>query len=173
MYSDPEAWDAILGWAADISATFLRAQIDAGASVVQLFDSWAGALSLSDYLRYVEPYSARVLASVADVPRIHFGVAAGELLVAMRDAGADVVGVDHRIPLDVANARLGGATPLQGNIDPAMLFTPWETLRAHVDDVLERGRRAPAHILNLGHGVPPSTDADVLTRLVAYVHGDA
>lgn len=173
MYANPGAWDAILSWAADISATFLRAQIDAGASVIQLFDSWAGALSLSDYLRFVEPYSARVLASVTDVPRIHFGVAAGELLVAMRDAGADVMGVDHRIPLDVANARLGGTTPLQGNIDPAMLFTPWETLRAHIDDVLQRGRSAPAHILNLGHGVPPSTDPDVLTRLVAYVHGDA
>jgi uroporphyrinogen decarboxylase len=174
MYSDPDTWDAILSWAADVSATFLRTQILSGASVVQLFDSWAGALSLADYIAYVQPYSARVLASVADldVPRIHFGVATGELLVAMREAGADVMGVDHRIPLDVANVRLGGTTPLQGNIDPAMLFTPWAVLRAHVDDCINRGKSAPAHILNLGHGVPPSTDPEVLTRLVAYVHGD-
>jgi uroporphyrinogen decarboxylase len=174
MYSDPDTWDAILSWAADASATFLRTQILSGASVVQLFDSWAGALSLADYIAYVQPYSARVLAAVADldVPRIHFGVATGELLVAMREAGADVMGVDHRIPLDVANVRLGGTTPLQGNIDPAMLFTPWPVLRAHVDDCINRGKSAPAHILNLGHGVPPSTDPEVLTRLVAYVHGD-
>jgi len=174
MYSDPDTWDAILSWAADVSATFLRTQILSGASVVQLFDSWAGALSLADYIAYVQPYSARVLNAVADldVPRIHFGVATGELLVAMREAGADVMGVDHRIPLDVANARLGGTTPLQGNIDPAMLFTPWPVLRAHIDDCITRGKSAPAHILNLGHGVPPSTDPEVLTRLVAYVHGD-
>ena len=174
MYSDPDTWDAILSWAAEVSATFLRTQILSGASVVQLFDSWAGALSLADYIAYVQPYSARVLDAVADldVPRIHFGVATGELLVAMREAGADVMGVDHRIPLDVANARLGGTTPLQGNIDPAMLFTPWPVLRAYVDDCIDRGKSAPAHILNLGHGVPPSADPEVLTRLVAYVHGE-
>lgn len=173
MYSDPAAWDAVLGWAADASATFLRTQVLAGASVVQLFDSWAGALSREDYVRYVAPYSQRVLESIADlgVPRIHFGVATGELLTAMRDIGADVMGVDHRLPLDVANERLGGRTPLQGNIDPAMLFTPWEVLAQHVDLVVERGRSAPAHILNLGHGVPPSTDPEVLTRIVAHAHG--
>lgn len=174
MYAQPETWDAVMSWAASASATFLREQILAGASVVQLFDSWAGALSLGDYVRYVQPYSARVLEAVADfgVPRIHFGVATGELLGAMHAAGADVMGVDHRLPLDEASRRLEGDVPLQGNIDPAMLFTPWETLSAHVDDVVARGRSAPAHILNLGHGVPPSTDPDVLTRIVARAHGE-
>ena len=175
MHADPEAWDALMAWAADVTGAFLRAQVEAGASAAQLFDSWAGALSLADYTARVAPASARALAAIRDldVPVIHFGTGTGELLAAMRDVGADVVGVDHRVPLDEASRRLGHRTPVQGNIDPALLFAPWPVLEAHVRDVLARGRSAPAHVLNLGHGVPPETDSDVLTRIVALAHEGA
>ena len=174
MHSEPETWQTLMDWAADVTGQFLRAQVLAGASAAQLFDSWAGSLSLADYQAYVAPASRRALSHVADldVPVIHFGTGTGELLAAMRDVGADVVGVDHRIPLDEANRRLGGSTPLQGNVDPALLSAPWPVLEAHVLDVLRRGAEAPAHVLNLGHGVPPSTDPDVLTRVVALAHGE-
>ncbi len=172
MHSDPETWHALAGWVALVTGQFLRAQVLAGASAVQLFDSWAGGLSLPDYTRFVAPHSARVLSAVADprVPRVHFGVGTGELLAAMRDTGADVMGIDHRVPLDVANGRLGGATPLQGNIDPALLFAGTTALHAQAADVIRRGAAAPGHVVNLGHGVPPDTDPDVLTRLVDFVH---
>ncbi len=174
MHADPAAWEALMAWAADVTGTFLREQVLAGASAAQLFDSWAGVLSLADYERHVAPWSARALAHVGDldVPVVHFGVGTGELLGAMRDVGADVVGVDHRVPLDEAVRRLGGSTPVQGNVDPALLFAPWSVLAAHVADVVDRGRTAPGHVLNLGHGVPPDTDPDVLTRVVALAHGD-
>lgn len=172
MHADPESWRRLMRWAADISADFVRTQVRAGARAAQLFDSWAGALSLDDYASHAAPFSARTLAQVRSlgVPVVHFGTGTGELLGAMRDAGADVVGVDYRIPLDEASRRLGGTTVLQGNIDPALLDAPWDVLEAHVRDVVERGRSAPAHVVNLGHGVPPGTDPDVLTRLVALVH---
>src|SRR5664279_2377522 len=172
MHADPHTWNALASWVAGITSAFLRAQVLAGASALQLFDSWAGALSLADYQEFVAPHSARVLASVADlgVPRVHFGVGTGELLVAMRDAGADVMGIDHRVGLDVANARLGGTTPLQGNIDAALLFAGREALHARAADVIRRGAAAPGHVVNLGHGVPPDTDPDVLTELVEFVH---
>ena len=172
MHADPQTWHALASWVADITVAFLRAQVLAGASALQLFDSWAGALSPADYRTYVAPHSSRVLASVADlgVPRVHFGVGTGELLVEMRDAGADVMGIDHRVGLDVANARLGGSTPLQGNIDAALLFAGREALHAHAADVIRRGAAAPGHVVNLGHGVPPDTDPDVLTALVEFVH---
>ncbi|UZN03167.1 uroporphyrinogen decarboxylase [Cellulomonas sp. S1-8] len=172
MHADPEAWAALMDWTADITGAFLAAQVTAGASAGQLFDSWAGALSLADYAAHCAPASARVLAHVRamGVRTVHFGVATGELLVAMRDAGADVMGVDYRLPLDVASARLGGATPLQGNVDPALLAAPWDVLEAHVRDVVRRGEAAPGHVVNLGHGVPPETDPAVLTRLVQLVH---
>ena len=105
-----------------------------------------------------------------NVPVVHFGVGTGELLKAMHGIGADVVGVDYRVPLDEASRRLGGVVPVQGNLDPALLNAPWPVLEAHVLDVLERGKTAPAHVLNLGHGVPPDTDPAVLSRLVAFVH---
>jgi uroporphyrinogen decarboxylase len=172
MHGDPETWDALLTWAADVTGAFLRAQVLAGASAAQLFDSWVGSLSLADYTAHVARHSARALSHVADldVPRIHFGVGSGEVLAAMRDVGTDAVGVDWRIPLDEASRRLGGATPVQGNVDPAMLQAPWPVLEAHVRDVVERGRAAPAHVLNLGHGVSPETDPDVLTRIVELAH---
>ncbi len=172
MHGDPDTWHALAGWVAGVTSAFLSAQALAGASALQLFDSWAGGLSLPDYDRFVAPHSAAVLASVASlgVPRVHFGVGTGELLVAMRDAGADVMGIDHRVPLDVANDRLGGRTPLQGNIDPALLFAGPDALHAQAADVIRRGASAPGHVVNLGHGVPPNTDPDVLTRLVEFVH---
>jgi uroporphyrinogen decarboxylase len=172
MHGDPETWHALAAWVAGVTAAFLRAQALAGASALQLFDSWAGGLSLPDYNRFVAPHSTAVLTSVADlgIHRVHFGVGTGELLVAMRDAGADVMGIDHRVPLDVANDRLGGRTPLQGNIDPALLFAGPDALHAQAADVIRRGSQAPGHVVNLGHGVPPNTDPDVLTRLVEFVH---
>jgi uroporphyrinogen decarboxylase len=172
MHADPDAWNGLLSWAAEVTGSFLRAQLLAGASAAQLFDSWVGSLSRRDYEERVAPFSARAIAAVADldVPVVHFGVGSGEVLVPMRDIGADVVGVDWRLPLDIASDRLGGTTTLQGNIDPAMLAAPWQVLEAHIVDVLERGRAAPAHVLNLGHGVPPETDPAVLTRIVEFVH---
>jgi uroporphyrinogen decarboxylase len=186
MHAEPEAWAKLMAWTADVTGRFLRAQVLAGASAAQLFDSWAGALSLVDYAASVAPASIAAIAHVRDltytvpgqgeeltdrnVPIVHFGVGTGELLKEMHNIGADVVGVDYRVPLDEANRRLGGAVPLQGNVDPALLAAPWPVLEAHVRDVLERGRTAPSHVLNLGHGVPPDTNPDVLTRLVSLVH---
>jgi uroporphyrinogen decarboxylase len=172
MRDDPETWHALLGWAASVTGTFLRAQALSGASAVQLFDSWAGALTLDEYLEFAAPHSAAVMGAVSDlpVPRVHFGVGTRDLLVAMRDIGATVMGVDQHTPLDEANALLGGTTPLQGNIDPELLSAEWDVLAAHTRDVLRRGQSAPGHVVNLGHGVPKDADPDVLTRLVAYVH---
>lgn len=172
MHAEPELWAELMNWAADASGKFLRAQIEAGASAGQLFDSWAGSLGLADYRTHVAPASSRALDHVRDlgVPLIHFGTGTGELLTAMHDVGVDVMGVDYRIPLDTANERLGGTVPLQGNIDPALLSAPWEVLEAHVRQVLAAGAHAPGHVVNLGHGVPPETDPDVLTRLVALIH---
>ncbi|WMY77775.1 uroporphyrinogen decarboxylase [Citricoccus sp. I39-566] len=186
MHADPETWDALATWAADAAGRFLRAQLEAGASAGQLFDSWAGSLSLADYERFVQPHSARALAHVSDlvggdgqpVPLVHFGTGTSEILPAMRDAGASVMGVDYRLPLGEAHRRLGatpgpdgrGAVPLQGNIDPALLNAPWEVLAAHVREVVQAGRTAPGHVVNLGHGVPPATDAEVLTRVVELIH---
>jgi uroporphyrinogen decarboxylase len=165
MHSDPETWDALLGWAADVTGQFLRAQVLAGASAAQLFDSWVGSLSVADYRERVAPFSAQALS--------HIRVGAGELLNAMHDVGADVMGVDYRTPLDEASRRLGDSVPLQGNINPALLSAPWPVLERHIFDVIERGRAAPAHVVNLGHGVPPETDPAVLTRIVELVHGHA
>ncbi|KQX75592.1 uroporphyrinogen decarboxylase [Aeromicrobium sp. Root472D3] len=172
MYSDPELWHALLGRMAAIAAQFLRLQVEAGASAIQLFDSWAGHLSLADYETYVKPHSTAVLESVADlgVPRIHFGVGTGELLHAMGDAGADVVGVDWRVPLDDAVRRIGPGKAVQGNLDPTTLFAPTEFVHARAAEIIEAGRAAEGHVFNLGHGVLPATDPDSLTRLVDFVH---
>lgn len=172
MRTDPATWDELLGWVARTTGAFLRSQAIAGASALQLFDSWVGRLSLAEYQRFVAPHSAAVLASVADLglPRVHFGTGTEHLLVAMRDAGADVMGVAAETPLDRANELLGGGTPLQGNINPALLSADWQTLSGHVRDVLARGAAAPGHVVNLGHGVPPDSDPEVLTRVVELVH---
>jgi uroporphyrinogen decarboxylase len=170
MYGDPLLWDQLMQRLAQITQAFLRVQVDAGASAVQLFDSWVGALPAQDYRRYVAPHSARILAGVADVPRIHFGVGTGELLHDMGAVGADVVGVDFRVALDDAVRRIGPGKAVQGNLDPTAVFAPWEVLEGLVDRVVEQGRAAEGHVFNLGHGVLPETDPDVLTRVVARVH---
>ena len=174
MANDPEAWHTLLEWVARTTGAFLRAQALAGSSAVQLFDSWVGALSLAEYTTFVAPHSRAVLDAVRDLPiaRVHFGTRTEHLLEAMRDVGATVMGVDQHTPLDVANGLLGGTTPLQGNIDPALLTADWDVLAEHVRDVLRRGLKAPAHVVNLGHGVPKDTDPDVLTRMVALVHDE-
>jgi uroporphyrinogen decarboxylase len=170
MYGDEETWHALAGKLADIAITFLGVQVAAGASAIQLFDSWAGSLSAADYERYVLPHSSRVLAAVGDVPRIHFGVDTGELLGLMAKAGADVVGVDWRVALDDAARRVGPEVAVQGNLDPAVVFAPWPAVQRRVRLVLEQGRPAAGHIFNLGHGVLPDTDPDVLARVVELVH---
>ncbi len=171
MYADPHSWAGLLNWCADITGAFIRAQVEAGASAAQLFDSWVGSLSRRDYQRRVLPHSERALSALRgfEVPKVHFGVDSAQILDLMAGI-ADVVGVDWRLPLDEADERLGGTVPLQGNIDPALLAAPWPTLAAHVRDVLDRGASAPSHVVNLGHGVPPETDPDVLTRIVELVH---
>jgi len=173
MYGDEETWHALAGRLADMAAAYLRVQVEAGVSAVQLFDSWAGALSAEDYARYVLPHSSRVLASVTEVPRIHFGVGTGELLGLMGEAGADVVGVDWRIPLDEAAKRIGPGRAVQGNLDPAVVFSPSEVVAERTLDVLRRGAAAEGHVFNLGHGVLPDTDPDVLTRIVELVHEES
>ncbi|HVE73926.1 MAG TPA: uroporphyrinogen decarboxylase [Mycobacteriales bacterium] len=170
MHGEPQLWHDLLDRLADITLAFLRVQVDAGASAVQLFDSWVGALPARDYREFVQPHSARVLAGVTDVPRIHFGVGTGELLGDLGSAGADVVGVDWRIPLDEATRRLGPTYAVQGNLDPAVLLAPPDVVRRQVAEVIEAGRAAPGHVFNLGHGVLPETDPDVLQLVVDTVH---
>jgi uroporphyrinogen decarboxylase len=172
MHGDPGLWAALLDRLADISLTFLRVQIESGARAVQLFDSWAGALSAADYAAYVLPHSAKVLAGLEDlgVPRFHFGVGTGELLPLMARAGADVVGVDWRVPLDEASRRIGPGYAVQGNLDPALLLADWPVVEREVRRILAEGAKAPGHVFNLGHGVLPDTDPDVLTRVVALIH---
>ncbi len=174
MISEPELWDDLCRRLADLSSTFLETQVAAGAQAVQLFDSWAGSLSAADYLRYVQPHSAAVLNRVrqSGVPTIHFGVGTSELLELMASAGADVIGVDWRLPLAEASARVGQSYAVQGNLDPALLSAPWPVLAERVRRVLRSGAQAPGHVFNLGHGVPPDTDPDVLTRIVELVHSE-
>ena len=174
MLGDPALWHALLDRLADITLTFLQVQAAAGASAVQLFDSWVGALPATRYRESVQPHSARVLAGVRerfpDVPRIHFGVGTGELLRDMAEAGADVVGVDYRLPLDEAVRRIGPGRAVQGNLDPAVVFAPDDVVQREVAAVLEAGRAAEGHVFNLGHGVLPESDPGVLARVVELVH---
>jgi uroporphyrinogen decarboxylase len=172
MYGEPDLWHGLCRRLADITLSFLKVQAAAGASAVQLFDSWAGALSEADYRRFVLPHSSAVLHGLADagIPRIHFGVGTGELLGAMGEAGADVVGVDWRTPLDAATERVGPDRAVQGNLDPCVLLAPLPVVEDEVRRVLAEGKAAPGHVFNLGHGVLPETDPEVLTRVVDLVH---
>ena len=174
MYGDPPLWHALMSRLAGITLAFLRVQLDAGVSAVQLFDSWVGVLPAADYRAFVQPHSAAILAGVGEshpgVPRIHFGVVSGELLHDMGQAGADVVGVDFRVPLDEAARRVGPGKAVQGNLDPTVLFAPTPVVREHTSRVLEQGAAAEGHVFNLGHGVLPETDPDALTRVVDHVH---
>jgi uroporphyrinogen decarboxylase len=172
MANDPELFNDILAYCARITATFIRAQVEAGASALQLFDSWAGRLSIDDYRTFAAPHSKAVMDDLSDLPvaRVHFGVHTKPLLADMFAVGATVMGVDYETKLSEANQIFGGMVPLQGNIDPHFLGADWKQLSTHVANVIEDGRAAPAHVVNLGHGVPPETDPDVLTRMVAFVH---
>ena len=172
MYADPAGWATLLDALASLTLTFLRAQVAAGASAVQLFDSWAGALSAADYERHVLPASRRIFAGLADlgVPRIHFGVGTGEILGLMASAGADVVGVDFHLPIDEGARRIGPGTAVQGNLDPAVVLAPWDVVEERTLEVLRLAADLPGHVFNLGHGVLPETDPDVLRRIVDLVH---
>ncbi|MGH3280288.1 MAG: uroporphyrinogen decarboxylase [Trebonia sp.] len=175
MYGDPELWHALMGALADIAIGFLKAQVDAGASAVQLFDSWVGVVSPEDYRHAILPHTSRIFAALAatGVPRIHFGVGTGELLGLLGEAGADVVGVDWRIPLDEAarRVRVGGqGKAVQGNLDPAVLLAGRDVVETRARAVLDQARNVGGHIFNLGHGVLPETSPDTLARLVDFVH---
>jgi uroporphyrinogen decarboxylase len=175
MYGEPELWAELMDRLADITIAFLKVQADAGAGALQLFDSWVGAVSPEDYRLSVLPHTSKIFSALADlgVPRIHFGVGTGELLGLMGEAGADVVGVDWRVPLDEAVSRVSFGKALQGNLDPAIMLAPWEVIEERARDVLRRGRTAEGHIFNLGHGVLPSTDPDMLARLADFVHQES
>jgi uroporphyrinogen decarboxylase len=177
MYGAPELWHALMGRLADIAIGFLSVQVEAGASAVQLFDSWVGVVSPEDYRHAILPHTSRIFAALAasGVPRIHFGVGTGELLGLLGEAGADVVGVDWRIPLDEAARRVsagagGEAKTVQGNLDPSILLAGWDVVEPRARAILDRGRSLNGHVFNLGHGVLPETSPDILARLTDFVH---
>jgi uroporphyrinogen decarboxylase len=169
MYGEPAVWHALMEKLTETFVRYLRAKADAGSDVIQLFDSWVGALSVDDYLEFVAPYSRRILAAV-DVPTIHFGTGTAHLLRTMAAAGGDVIGLDWRIPLDAGWELAGHDCGVQGNLDPAVLLGPFERVQAETDRILDRAGGRSGHIFNLGHGVLPATDPAVLGRLVELVH---
>ncbi len=171
MYTEPQAWHALCGRLADMAGAYLRAQIAAGVDAVQIFDSWVGHLSATDYREFALPHSRRVFDAIADLgtPSIHFGVGTGMLLEDMATAGSSVVGADWRVPLDHA-WQLIGDHGIQGNLDPTLLLGPWPRVRAAVEDIVQRVGGRPGHIFNLGHGVLPMTSPDVVQRVTRLVH---
>ena len=174
MHSDPGLWHDLMERIADIAIASMRSQVMAGASAVQLFDSWAGALRPRDYREFVLPHSRRVFDELDDlgVPRAHFGVGTGELLALLREAGADVVGIDWRVPLDEARRRVGAGAAVQGNLDPAVCLADWGVVEEQTRQVLAAAGTEPGHIFNLGHGVLPATDPTILERVVEVVHSE-
>lgn len=172
MYAQPAVWDALMLRLARIVVAYGLMQAQAGVHVLQLFDSWAGALSVDDYRRYVQPYSRLVLDGwvAAGVPLIHFGTATGHLLPAMREAGGDVIGVDWRVPLDRAWDAVGPDRGLQGNLDPLVLLAPWDVVQREVAAILHRASGRPGHVFNTGHGLNPETPPDTVRRVVELVH---
>jgi uroporphyrinogen decarboxylase len=169
MYREPAVWHALMGKLADTFAGYVAAQATAGANVIQVFDSWVGALSVADYDEFVAPYTAHILQAL-DVPTIHFGTGTSHLLTQMANAGGSVIGLDWRLPLDRGWEEVGHDRGVQGNLDPAVLLGPWERIEAAALDVLHRAGERPGHIFNLGHGVLPDTDPSLLGRLVELVH---
>lgn len=172
MYSQPEVWDLLMNKLTDVIINYLQAQIRAGVDVVQLFDSWVGAVSPSTYKRFIFPHSQRIFQAIKQTgtPAIHFGTGTAALLELMTEAGGDVVSVDWRVDLDTAWERIGYDHGIQGNLDPTLLLTPWPVVEAGMQDVLKRAAGRPGHIFNLGHGVLAPTDPDLLRRLVDAVH---
>jgi uroporphyrinogen decarboxylase len=169
MYGEPALWHALMEKLADAFSRYVAGKVRAGSDVIQLFDSWVGALSPADYAEFVAPYSARILAAV-EVPTIHFGTGTATLLADMAAAGGDVIGLDWRVPLDRGWAEVGHDRGVQGNLDPAVLLGPWERVESAAREVLARAGGRPGHIFNLGHGVLPDTNPDDLGRLVELVH---
>jgi uroporphyrinogen decarboxylase len=169
MHDEPGTWSSLMDALSAVSRSHLLAQVEAGVQAVQLFDSWVGALSPSDYARSVQPWVGRVLEDLP-VPSIHFGVGTGELLTLMRDAGGDAIGIDWRVPLDRAWERIGADRAIQGNLDPAVCTGSWEAVERGAVEVLERAARRDGHVFNLGHGVLPQTPVENLQRLVDLVH---
>ncbi|HEX2141680.1 MAG TPA: uroporphyrinogen decarboxylase [Candidatus Limnocylindria bacterium] len=173
MYREPAAWHALMDRLTDMVIGYLNAQVEAGAQAVQLFDSWVGALSPGDYGTYVQAYVARIFSAVHGAPTIHFGTGTAALLELMADAGGDVIGVDARQSLDDAWVRIGHERGIQGNLDATRLLAGWDATRFGALDVLDRAKNRPGHIFNLGHGVLPETDPDLLRRLVLLVHEES
>ncbi|MGH2652465.1 MAG: uroporphyrinogen decarboxylase family protein, partial [Actinomycetota bacterium] len=175
MLSEPTTWRELMDRLTEATVSYLRFQVETGARAVQLFDSWAGALGVEDYREHVLPWSRRILTELADlkVPRILFAVGTAHLLELMRVAGPDVLGLDWRLPLDEAWARIGYDVAVQGNLDPAALLAPWEVVERKAADVLRRAGGRPGHVFNLGHGVLPETDPQTLARLVEFVHASS
>lgn len=182
MHADPPTWDLLMRWCAQVTGDFIALQISCGASAAQLFDSWAGSLSPTDYRERVAPYSAIAIARTREAispttgkaaPLIHFATGSARLLPQMLAAGAQAVGVDDRTELDWAIDQLGGSCPVQGNLNPALLTAPWPVIEQAIVECLRAGRQAPGHVFNLGHGVPPTTDPAVLTRIVEFVHKES
>jgi uroporphyrinogen decarboxylase len=172
MYSEPDVWHALMGKLAEVVRRYLRAQVGAGAQAVQLFDSWIGALSPTDYVEFVQPHVAHILHDLetTSVPVIHFGTGTATLLELQKAAGGTVIGVDWRTPLDEARRRLGSAVAVQGNLDPLLLSAPRALLERRVDEVLERAGLEPGHVFNLGHGILPDTPVDAVKHVTDYVH---
>ena len=173
MYREAAAWHALMEKLAEVVIRYLNAQVAAGAQVVQLFDSWVGALSPGDYAMYVQPHVARIFATVRGAPTIHFGTGTAALLELLAEAGGDVIGVDARQSLDVAWERIGFERGIQGNLDATRLLAGWTATEVGARDVLRRAANRPGHIFNLGHGVLPDTDPSLLTRLVELVHAES
>lgn len=182
MHADPPTWDLLMRWCAQVTGDFIALQISCGASAAQLFDSWAGSLSPTDYRERVAPYSALAIARAREAispttgkaaPLIHFATGSARLLPQMLAAGAQAVGVDDRTELDWAIDQLGGSCPVQGNLNPALLTAPWPVIEQAIVECLRTGRQAPGHVFNLGHGVPPTTNPAVLTRIVEFVHKES
>ena len=182
MHADPPTWDLLMRWCAQVTGDFMALQISCGASAAQLFDSWAGSLSPTDYRERVAPYSALAIARAREAispttgkaaPLIHFATGSARLLPQMLGAGAQAVGVDDRTELDWAIGQLEGSCPVQGNLNPALLTAPWPVIEQAIVECLRAGCQAPGHVFNLGHGVPPTTDPGVLTRIVEFVHKES
>ena len=172
MFNEPQAWHTLMGKLAEVVRRYLRAQVQAGAQAIQLFDSWVGQLSADDYREFVMPHVAHILRDIATlgVPVIHFGTDTGALLAVQREAGGTVLGVDWRTPIDEAWDKVGHDVAVQGNLDPIALFAPWPVLQRATEKILGRVAGRPGHIFNLGHGILPGTPVDSVARLVDFVH---
>nr|WP_026174117.1 uroporphyrinogen decarboxylase [Effusibacillus pohliae] len=172
MYAAPEVWNALMDKLGNMIVTYMKAQVAAGAQAVQIFDSWIGSLSPSDYRQYVFPTMRRIFENLQGIgaPMIYFGINTGELLPVWKELAVDVIGVDWRVPLDAARARVGTKFALQGNLDPAVLLAPWPVIEQKAREILDLGMVEPGYIFNLGHGIFPEVKVETLKRLTEFIH---